>query len=122
MSQEFRRYEHPRLDGRVKLLPSQYPRVRVLYKKIGSLSKVAALFGVTKNTILFIVNPEYKERDRLRKIEDKVWLKYYNRQKHTKAIHKYRDKKRELGHVIIKGRDKINKPKLCVCCHKNPVE
>jgi hypothetical protein len=122
MPQNFRKYSEPELDGRFKIVPSQYPRVRMLYKKIGSSRKVAALFGVTKNIILFIVNPDYKERDRKRKIEEKVWLKYYNRQEHTAAIQQYRAKKRELGHVIIKGRNKINKPKLCVCCHKNPVE
>jgi hypothetical protein len=123
MPQKFKKYNDPKLDGRYKITPDQYPRVRFLYGQLGSTRKVGAMFGVSKNIIAFIVNPERKENDRQRKIENKVWLRYYDRQEHNAAIQQYREKKKKLGLVIIKGRDKINKSnKLCVCCHKNPVE
>lgn len=123
MPQKFKKYTDPALDGRYKITPDQYPRVRSLYSELGSTRKVAAIFGVSKNIIAFIINPELKERDRKRKIENKVWLRYYDRQEHNAAIEQYRKKKKNLGFVIIKGRNKINKSnKLCVCCHKNPVE
>jgi len=122
MPQEFKKYEDPKLDGRVRLLPSQYPAVRAMYKKLGSLRKVALEFGVTKNIILFVINPDYKELDRKRKIENKVWNRYYDRIEHRQAMRDFRAKKRELGHAIYKGRKNTNKHKLCVCCQTNLVE
>lgn len=110
MPQEIKKYEDKSLDGRYKILPKQYPEVRAKYQELKSSRKVAEIYGVTKKIILFIVKPEIKARDRQRRIRDKVWLQNYDRIEHTKAIAKYRDKKKELGHVINKGR-KINKPK-----------
>ena len=102
--QQFRKYRNKKLDGRYKIFPHQYPRVRFLYKKIGSSRKVATIFGVTKNIILLICNPDYKKRDRQRKIKNKAWLRYYNRKEHTRAIARYRSKKKLLNHVVIKSR------------------
>jgi len=114
MPQEFRKYEDPSLDGRFKLLPSKYPEVRRLYGELKSSRKVAALFGVDKKTILFIVNPDTKAKDEKRRIDEKVWLRYYNRIEHRQVMRDFRAKKRELGHAIYKSRTNTNKPELCV--------
>ena len=106
MPQEFKKYEDKSLDGRFKILPHQYPEVRAKYAELKSSRKVAEIYGVTKNIILFIVNPDYKAKDRQHKIDNKVWLRYYDRIEHNEAIAKYREKKKDLGHVIIKGRKK----------------
>ena len=86
MPQAFKKYKNKKNDGRYKILPEQYPEVIALYKSLKSSRKVAKLFGVTKSIILFIVNPEQKERDRQRKIRDKDWLYHYNKDYHTKDL------------------------------------
>lgn len=99
MPQKFKKYEGKNkiLDGRVKITPDKYPEIRELYKQTKSSPKIAKIYGVTKKIILFIVNPEYKERDRQRRIDGKVWLRYYNTKYNTMAKQKFRNKKRALG-------------------------
>ncbi len=97
MYQGFKKYTDKKMDGRVKVLPEQYPEVIALYRDLKSLRKVAKIFGVDKKIISFIVNPELKERDALRQKNQQHWKIYYDRDKHTVAIRKYRAKKRKLG-------------------------
>jgi len=97
MPQKYEKYIDPKLDGRYKITPDRYPEVRKLYKEMASSRKVALVFGVTKNIITFIINPDIKEKAKQRVIENKLWKKYYNKKNHTIAIRKFREKKRSLG-------------------------
>lgn len=95
--QEFKTYKNKKLDGRFKITPDQYPEVIALHKELKSSRKVAEIFGVDKKIILYIINPEYKKRDALRQKNQQHWKIYYDREYHTKAIRKYRAKKRSLN-------------------------
>ncbi len=97
MPQEFEKYIDKRMDGRIKILPEQYPEVIALYKDLKSSRKVAKIFGVDKKIILFIINPEAKKRDALRQKNQQHWKIYYDKEYNTKAQAKYRAKKRRLG-------------------------
>ena len=72
-------------------------RRRADYKRIKSSRAVAKIYGVDKKIILFIVDPEYKKRDAKRQQEQEHWKIYYNKDKHTKDMRKYRAKKRQEG-------------------------
>lgn len=121
MSHEYKPYKNKAQDARYKIIPKKYPKVRALYGKIKSARKVAKIFGVDKKIILFIVNPEYKRRCEKKITENKKWLQYYNKDKHTLAVRKYRLKKRALGIGKKRKQKKVNKPKICVICKKNLV-
>jgi len=95
--QEFKPYKNKKLDGRFKIMPEQYPEVIALHKELKSSRNVPKIFGVNKKIILFIVNHEYKKRDQLRQKNQQHWKMYYDRESHTKAIRKYRAKKRSLN-------------------------
>ncbi|MCK4686582.1 MAG: hypothetical protein KAT66_00470 [Candidatus Lokiarchaeota archaeon] len=95
--QEFKPYKNKKMDGRFKIIPEQYPEVIALHKKLKSSRKVAKIFRVDKKIILFIINPEYKKRDALRQKNQQHWKMYYNKEYHTKAIRKYRAKKRKFN-------------------------
>ena len=98
MPQEFKKYKNKQLDGRFKITPDKYTEVIALYKELKSSRKVAKIYNVDKKIILFIVNTNYKEQDRQRRINAKVWLKYYDKDKHSKAMQKYRTKKKKNRH------------------------
>lgn len=98
MSGQFPKYKDWREDGRVKLPKSLYPAVIADYARLKSSRAVGKIYGVNKKIILFIVNPELKARDSQRQKEQQHWKIYYKKEYHTRAIRKYRAKKRTLGY------------------------
>lgn len=97
MPQGFRKYTDARLDGRVKILPSQHREVVRTYKALKSYNATARFYGVSKRLIIFIVNPEKLKQFQADRRTKKVHLEYYDRETHTEAIKKYRSKKRSLN-------------------------
>lgn len=81
------------IDGRRKILPSQYEEVKIKYQSLKSLRAVAGYYGVDKRTIQFILYPErlLKLKEHYKKI--KHWQIYYNQEKHTKSARKTRQKR-----------------------------
>jgi hypothetical protein len=99
-------YTEPMQDGRRKIHPSQHATIRKLHRQGVSQRSLARQFKVSRRLIVFILHPErYKERLTAR-IAQKVHLQYYNKDKHTAAIKKYRNKKRKLNLLINKPYDK----------------
>jgi len=102
MPQDFIKYTDKKLDGRFKILPEEYPIIKAKYRELRSSRKLAKEYGVDKGTILKIVNPAFLERQE--KYNKGRWLIYYDKDYHTKAIKKFRDKKRKLKLVINRYR------------------
>ena len=96
MPQDFKKYEREELDGRVKIPKNKHELVRSVYKELKSQRKTAIYFNVSRRLIMFILYPERYEAFKSQRKEKKVWLDYYDREKYTKAIQKYRNKKRRL--------------------------
>lgn len=90
-------------DARRKILKAQYPQVLADYKELKSLQKTADLWGVSKQTILHIVNPNSLKAHKEYIKQVKAWQHYYNKEKHTLAVAKYRARKRAFG---LLGTDK----------------
>lgn len=87
--------KNEKLDKRVKLLEYQKEEIR---KNIAGLSqrKLAALYGVSRRTIQFILDPEKLKRNKeVRKLRGGSNI-YYDKEKHTKAMKIHRDYKKEL--------------------------
>jgi hypothetical protein len=94
MPQKFLPYKNKLNDGRVRILPSQYPKIRSFYKQVKSQRVTASYFGVSRRLITFILYPERLKKLQADRKKAKVHLKYYDRAKHTQAVRKYRAKKR----------------------------
>lgn len=102
MPQNFKKYIDKTLDARIKIQKSEYSTIISLYKELKSSRKIAKIYGVDKKIILFIVNPASKKKDEERRIRNKVWLRYYNKEKWRKAQRRFRQKKKRLGYQIFK--------------------
>ena len=84
------------LDRRVKLTDEQREEIKELYSTgCYSLNGLAKQFGVSKKTILLIVNEESAERARQYRKEH--WKEFqYTKEKHREAIKKTRRYKQSL--------------------------
>jgi hypothetical protein len=81
-------------DGRRKILTSQYQEVWDKYAFLKSMRKVAAIYGVDKRLIQFIVYPERLARLKAHNIKIKHHLKYYKGGKEwAEAMRKHRQRK-----------------------------
>lgn len=82
-------------DRRIKLTLAQKDFIRVLYSQGGnSLNALAKKFGVSKKTILLIVNPESKKKN-----DERIknhWKDYYDKEKLSKAQKQTRQYKADL--------------------------
>lgn len=82
-------------DRRVKLTQEQKEQIRDLYNGGGhSLNSLAKQFGVSKKTILLIVNPESKAKND--EYIKNHWKDYYDKEEHTQAMKNTRNYKRDL--------------------------
>lgn len=85
-------------DKRVKLTKSQKEEIYNVYNLYGAFShrELADLYGVSRRTISFIVDPQQKQ-DNLDRLEERGGTKiYYDKDKHTKAMRVHRRHKHEL--------------------------
>ncbi len=98
MPQGYIKYTNKKQDGRLKILPEEYPIIQAKYRELKSSRKLAKEYGVDKGTILKIVNPAVAKR--IIKYQKGRWIFYYDKSEHTKAMKKYRDKKRKLKLTI----------------------
>jgi len=90
-------------DARRKIPRAQYAEVVATYRELKSYNKTAKFYGVSKRTIIFIVRPETLKAVKEHQKRVQAWHMYYDRQKHTLAIQKYRARKRSLGLLIKKS-------------------
>lgn len=105
MSEEiFEPYKDKSQDARFKILPEEYETIRTRWENGESIKGLGRAYGVNKRTIQLIVKPEKREEMKKQHQENKVWERYYEKDKHKEYMRKYRKKKRELGlrHLITK--------------------
>lgn len=93
-------------DGRIKLTEEDKKEIIELYPEIKSQRKLADMFGVSRRTIQFILDPKKLEENKKRRQERGGTAIYYDREKNRKAIANNRNKKQEL---YLKG--EISLPK-----------
>ena len=96
--------DNPKLDKRIKILPSQYEQVKEDYIKLKSLRKVALKYGVDKATISKIVNPNQAERMRQQAIKSSIELR-----ERIKRDDEYRLKRNESMRKHRKYKDDLYK-------------
>jgi len=96
--QAYKKYTTFKQDGRRKLIEGDKDIINIMSKNLKySQRKIAGLFGVSRRLIQFALFPERYQLQLKNRREMKVHLDYYNRERHTQAIKKYRDKKRAIG-------------------------
>jgi hypothetical protein len=97
MAQSFKKYTNKKQDGRVKLPPEKHNEVREFYAICKSQRKTAFEFGVSRRLVQFILNPTSLQAMQEKNRKEQHWKTYYNKEYHTAAIAKYRQKKKALG-------------------------
>lgn len=107
MPQNAKPYDTPEQDGRRKLMPSDYPKVKALYRQLKSQRQVAKAFNVSRRLIVFILYPERLKALQEAKQKNKTHLLYYSKEKQKLYQRKARAKKRKLGYMIIKTKPRI---------------
>jgi transposase-like protein len=83
----------PEHDRRRKLTPEQRREIHALYFQQGEpIREIARRFSLvcSRRTIQFILFPERLQKLQEISKEEKRHLKYYNREKHTKAMKEHR--------------------------------
>lgn len=84
-----------KLDRRVKLSSAQKEEILQLKEK-HSQRGLAKMFGVSRRTIQFIIDPAKHEENLLRRKERGGWKQYYDKESHREAIKEHRDYKKDL--------------------------
>jgi len=97
MPQAFHAYTKPMQDGRRKIPPSLHSQIRQDYADLKSQRAVAKKYNVSRRLIVFILYPERYKEFQGQRYSLKVWLKYYDKKAHGKAIQLYRAKKRKYN-------------------------
>ena len=87
-----------RLDRRVKLTKSQKAEIYSMYNEYCAYSprELARMFGVSRRTIVFIVDPHQKAEMLKRRKERGGSKQYYDKSKNTVAVRNHRRYKRKL--------------------------
>jgi transposase len=84
-------------DRRVKLTLAQREKIKEEYEQGGvSQRQLAKMYGVSRRLITFYINPERHAVQKALYKERRKDGRYYDREKHTKAIASLRNYKRKL--------------------------
>lgn len=84
-------------DKRVKLTDGNKQQIKDEYETgLFSINGLARKWSVSKRLIQFILFPERAERAKELHAERRKDGRYYNKEKHTKAVREHRDHKKEL--------------------------
>lgn len=90
--------ENEKLDRRVKLTSEDKENIK-LTAETGNYSQrqIASMFGVSRRTIQFILDPEKLEENKKRRKERGGWKQYYDKEKHSQSMKEHREYKKELN-------------------------
>jgi len=84
-----------KLDRRIKLTDAE--RVEIFQNKDNlSQRALARQYGVSRRTIVFILDPSKLEANKQRRKERGGWQQYYNKEEHREATKEHREYKKEL--------------------------
>lgn len=93
--------EGTKYDRRVKLSKEDKEEILALYESGNhSQRELARMYGVSRRSIQFIVNPEKLQENKQRRAERGGWKAYYDKEKNTAAIREHRNYKQSL---YVKG-------------------
>ena len=97
------KYNCPFLDKRCKLLPCQKEMVVVLYERGESIRGLSKIFHVDRRLIQFTLFPERHERNLLLRQQNGGTKQYYEKDKNTLSMSKYRRRKSGLFKGVLQG-------------------
>ncbi len=86
-------------DRRIKLTPEEREEIQYRYKVIGGVSynDLAKEYEVSKSLIIYVVNPERREKNyRLRQARGGS-KQYYDKDKNTETMREHRQYKKSLN-------------------------
>lgn len=86
----------PFLDRRTKLLPCQKERVLSLHNTGASQRKLAAMFGVSRRLITFVIDPSKQLANLERRQERGGTKQYYDKSKHADSMRTHRIYKHQI--------------------------
>lgn len=84
----------PFMDNRSKLIPCQKQMI-IWWRKERNMSQrnLAKMFGVSRRTIQFILDPKKLKQNLKRREERGGSMQYYDKEEHKKSMKKHRRKK-----------------------------
>lgn len=82
-------------DRRRKLSQEDRKTIKMLHRRGLSIRAIAQTFFVSRRSIQYIIYPERLVRHKMLK-KEAGWKKYYNKDKHAKAMSRTRDYKKRL--------------------------
>lgn len=84
-------------DKRVKLNDEEKKEIKKLYDTgMFSQRKLAKMYGVSRRSIQFIIDPEKLKENRKKFSERQKDGRYYNKERHREYIKKHRERKKQL--------------------------
>lgn len=84
-------------DKRVKLNDEEKKEIKKLYDTgMFSQRKLAKMYGVSRRSIQFIIDPEKLKENHKKFSERQKDGRYYNKERHREYIKKYRERKKQL--------------------------
>jgi len=88
----------PNKDRRKKLTPADKDNIKALHKQGTPIREIARQYEgkCSRRLIQFVIFPERDQHLKAIRTATKGHLKYYNKEKHTKAIQSLRKYKREI--------------------------
>ena len=94
------------LDKRVKVSDDTKELIQWLHEEEKvSMRKLAIQFSVDRKTIANIVYPDRYQKQLHERKENKVHLKYYDKEKHREYMKEHRDHKKELYNQKLIGNE-----------------
>lgn len=89
-------------DGRKKISDATKTEIKKRYESGESMRSIARVTGVSRRQIGFIVNPEQYEAFKARCSREKVWKKFYDKDKHREYMRKHRARLKTIGKNVAK--------------------
>lgn len=83
------------LDRRVKLTKEQKDEIKTIGDRM-SIHAIAKLYGVSRRTIQFILDPKKLEENKKLRQQRGGWKQYYDKEKQVQATKNYREYKQSL--------------------------
>ena len=90
------RIRDPFLDRRTKLLPCQKEMIVWWGDRGLSQRKIAAMFNISRRSVIFILDPKRLERNMEARRERGGSKQYYDKDKHKAAMRSYRRFKKDV--------------------------
>lgn len=85
-----------KFDRRIKLTPEDKEEIRRLYKTVKSQRKLAAMYGVSRRLITFVLEPKRLETNYKNRLSRGGSKQYYDKDEWKKTMKEHRNYKEKL--------------------------